>query len=278
VPSTVYNPPDAPTTVYAVPSGYALLAPFEDDMETDQGWTVGDTGDTATTGIWTRNVPQATAAQPGADHTASPGTMCWVTDYRAGSSMGDYDVDSGKTTLKTPIFDLSAYSTVTVGYWRWYSNDQGNAPNADTFRVDISNDGGSTWVNAETVGPSGPGTGGGWYYHEFSVGDFVTLTGQVRLRFVAEDAGAGSIVEAAVDDFRLQTVDCTPPFAVGDLNCDGHVDFGDINPFVLTLTNPASYRSAFPACDIMLADINGDGAVDFGDINPFVAVLSGGGL
>jgi hypothetical protein len=63
----------------------------------------------------------------------------------------------------------------------------------------------------------------------------------------------------------------------GDLNCDGAVDFGDINPFVLALTDLAGYASAFPNCDIMLADINGDGSVGFGDINPFVALLSAGG-
>ena len=30
-------------------------------------------------------------------------------------------------------------------------------------------------------------------------------------------------------------------------------------------------------CNIMNADINGDGFVDFGDINPFVGLLCGGG-
>ncbi len=67
------------------------------------------------------------------------------------------------------------------------------------------------------------------------------------------------------------------PGCPGDLNCDGTVDFGDINPFVLALTDPAGYAAAFPNCDIMLGDINGDGSVEFGDINPFVALLAGGG-
>jgi len=52
------------------------------------------------------------------------------------------------------------------------------------------------------------------------------------------------------------------------------VDFGDINPFVLALTNPAGYQAAFPQCDILNGDINGDGRVDFGDINPFVRLLT----
>ena len=272
---TVYNPTGAPASTYQTKSGYALIVPFEDDMEIDRGWTVGAPDDTATSGIWTRNIPQATPAQPGADHTPDPGVMCWVTDYRAGSSIGQYDVDDGKTTLNSPVFDLSEYAAVIISYWRWYSNDQGASPNTDTFRVDISSNGGSTWVNAETVGPSGPQTSGGWFYHEFNVTDFVPLTSQIKLRFIAEDLAPGSIVEAAVDDFRLETVDCNPPAnPVGDLNCDGVVDFGDINPFVLALANPAGYVAAYPDCNIALGDINDDGNVDFADINPFVALLT----
>jgi hypothetical protein len=65
-------------------------------------------------------------------------------------------------------------------------------------------------------------------------------------------------------------------FGPGDMNCDGEVDFGDINPFVLALVNPAAYAAAFPDCNILNGDINGDGEVDFGDINPFVVLLAGG--
>ncbi len=60
----------------------------------------------------------------------------------------------------------------------------------------------------------------------------------------------------------------------GDLNCDGSVDFGDINPFVLRLSDPAAYQVAYPNCPDANGDINGDGSVDFGDINPFVTLLA----
>ena len=63
---------------------------------------------------------------------------------------------------------------------------------------------------------------------------------------------------------------------IGDLNCDGAADFGDINPFVLALSNPAAYAAAYPGC-VGTGDINGDGSTDFADINPFVTLLSGGG-
>jgi hypothetical protein len=67
------------------------------------------------------------------------------------------------------------------------------------------------------------------------------------------------------------------PVAPGDTNCDGVVDFDDINPFVLALAGQAGYEAAFPGCNWLNADCNGDGQVNFDDINPFVACLSHGG-
>jgi hypothetical protein len=61
----------------------------------------------------------------------------------------------------------------------------------------------------------------------------------------------------------------------GDLNCDGTVNFGDINPFVLTLVDSGLWQQTYPGCPLDNGDINGDGCVGFGDINPFVALLTG---
>ena len=62
----------------------------------------------------------------------------------------------------------------------------------------------------------------------------------------------------------------------GDPNCDGVLNFNDINPFVLALSDPNGYQQQFPGCSILSADCNGDCVVNFDDINPFVALLSGG--
>ncbi len=63
----------------------------------------------------------------------------------------------------------------------------------------------------------------------------------------------------------------------GDLNCDGAVDNGDIDGFVLALLDPSSYSAAFPNCAICAGDANHDGAVDNGDIDGFVQCLLSGG-
>ncbi len=68
-----------------------------------------------------------------------------------------------------------------------------------------------------------------------------------------------------------------PAVCPGDLNCDGQIDFADINPFVLYLSNNAAWLSEFPGCNPLNGDINGDGTYgqgSLGDINPFVALFA----
>jgi len=60
----------------------------------------------------------------------------------------------------------------------------------------------------------------------------------------------------------------------GDMNCDERVDFADINPFVLALIDPDSYRTRYAGCNWYNADCNKDGLVDFRDINPFIDLLT----
>jgi hypothetical protein len=185
-----------------VGSTTVLLA---EDFESGSSWTSGAAGDDATTGVWELGDPIGTGAQPEDDFT-SGGTDCWFTQQGpGGGGLGDNDVDGGTTTLTTSAIDLSS-GDARIGYWRWYSNDAGNSPNADIFVVDVSN--GGAWVNVETVGPAGAGTSGGWFWNEFTVSSFVTPNSSVQVRFVASDFGDGSIVEAAIDEFSVFRVDC----------------------------------------------------------------------
>ncbi|MBN2446754.1 MAG: hypothetical protein JXO22_08510 [Phycisphaerae bacterium] len=271
--STVLSPADAPTTAYTTQVG-TLTIFAQHDFESDQGWIVGDPGDTATTGVWGRMAPQATDAQPGNDVSAN-GTMCYVTDGNAGSGVGSYDVDGGHTTLFSPVFDLSDTGDAVISYYRWYCNDAGSTPNTDTFYIDISNDSGASWVSVETVGPTGSETAGGWYYHEFNVADFVTPTAQIQMRFIAGDEGDGSIVEAALDEFAITALSCEYTQQLGDLNCDGAADVFDVDAFVLAVTSAPEYAIAHPDCNISLADCNEDGYVDVFDISAFVALITG---
>ncbi|MEW6249064.1 MAG: PQQ-binding-like beta-propeller repeat protein [Planctomycetota bacterium] len=65
------------------------------------------------------------------------------------------------------------------------------------------------------------------------------------------------------------------PHKRGDLDCNGLIDFNDINPFVQALSDPAAYAAAHPNCPFENRDCNADGLFDFNDIKPFVALLGG---
>ena len=125
--------------------------------------------------------------------------MCFVTGNGSpGGAAGDADVDGGKTTLLSPIFDLSRVESAIVNYWFWYTNDLGNNPAQDTWKVEVTANG-TTWVPLE----SSMASPNAWTERTFELEDFIMLSEQVRFRFVAEDLSPGSLIEAAVDDFQL---------------------------------------------------------------------------
>ena len=251
-------PDGAPTELFSAAVG-TFEVTVDDPLEVDSGWTVGAPDDDATTGVWTRMDPEGTPAQPEDDHTPG-GVNCWVTDGRAGGTIGDFDVDDGKTTLFSPLLDVSTMTDPIISYWRWYSNSAGANPNADTFVVEVSD--GGPWVNVETVGPSGSGTSGGWIYHEFHLTDFVTASATVQVRFIASDLGSPSIVEAAIDDFRVEQFVCDDGGCPADLDGDGVVGLEDLTILL------ANYGAAGGDPD---GDIDGDGDVDLEDLTLFLA-------
>jgi hypothetical protein len=97
-------------------------------------------------------------------------------------------------------------------------------------------------------------------------------------------SGMGIIVWAderdGTDNLYAQNVNADGSLGVttvpGDLNCDGSVDFGDINPFVMFLSDFDLWQTTYAGCPAANGDINGDGTFpSFADINPFVMLLTG---
>lgn len=226
---TIREPDTAPTGSLGAVVATTLTSAFDDSMETNTGWFVGATDDDATAGIWVRANPVGTGAQPEDDNPAGTGTLCWITgNGTPGGGIGAADLDGGTTTLTSPLMDATALTgTPFVSYYRWYSNDQGADPNSDSMPVEISNDNGANWTQLELVTENA----GAWVHRSFRVADFVSPTDQIRIRFRARDLSPGSIVEAGVDDVRLEFVVCAPPPAScpGNANGDGLVDFQDIS-------------------------------------------------
>ena len=153
-------------------------------------------------------------------------------------------MDTGDTILTSPVFDASDadIQDAVVSYFRWYTNNGGD----DQFVVEVSNNAGATWVTLEQFG-NGPNSMGGWLLQSFALSDFVGLTDQMQVRFIVSDFGPANVVEAGVDAFSVQLVNCMEVL-LGDINRDGNLDLLDISGFV-ELLNTNQFQPE--------ADING---------------------
>ena len=240
-----------------------------EEFELPSSWVVGSADDDATAGIWERAIPNPTyddngeIIQPDFDHTEN-GQFCFITGNSVSqndSEFGFDDVDGGKTTLISPQFDMSDYSTAAISYWRWYSNSAagGANPGNDVWRVDGSNDGGNSWVNLELTSQDS----NEWTKHQFILNDeTISLTNQMKFRFIAEDVfnegdngSGGSIIEAALDDFQILVFNDN---LAGDVNYDGDLNVQDVVIMINMILGNIETD--------MIADINNDGGINIQDV------------
>jgi subtilisin family serine protease len=227
-------PAGAPAELYTliiteVMYGYAVEDPEDPD------WQLGVPSDLAEFGLWVRGDPIGVYypsgdawTTPEDDHTPDPGVQCFVT----GNSTTDYsadDVDGGCTTLVSPVFDLSGVDVAFVRYWRYYY--EGGFSIDDEFAVDVSSDGGGTWIPLERV----PDVQNSWQEVALDLSDFILLTDQVVFRFLACDLNDGGLVEACIDDFALE-------FAIQPTVDVPDTDAPDRPAFSLTQNHPNPFN------------------------------------
>jgi len=190
----VTDPNNAPSSSFSTISAFGITVFFEDNFETNMGWTVQN--ENLSDGAWERAVPAqgGSRGDPPSDFDGSG--RCFVTDN---GSQGD--VDGGPTRLISPTIDMSGGDGL-VRYARWYRWFNGS--NVDRFTVEISNDDGSNWTIVENLLDQGEQ----WRIHEFRVSDYVTPTSTMKLRFNAVDNPNDSVVEAGIDAVQIFSIDC----------------------------------------------------------------------
>ena len=122
--------------------------------------------------------------------------------------------------------------------------------------IEITDDG-VNWTELEVVGPVAQSSGG-WYLVSLRVSDFVENTDTVQVRFQACDLNDGSVVEAAIDLFVVEAIQCDSDGLIGDFNGDCIVDGED---FGFLLTQWGEVDSP--------ANLDGEGGVDGSDVGLF---------
>ena len=179
--------------------------PLFDDLEINRGWTRSPDGlDTATGGTWAVGDPEPTALvgpiQPG---TASSGAKALVTGAAAGVTAADNDVDGGTTTIRSRAItlpaDAAAYGPLSVRYA--FAHDAG-ATADDALRVYVETEDGVRTQVFEVLGTPETELAGTW---TTTTADLAAWAGQaIRIVVAATDGGAENVVEAAVDDLRIE--------------------------------------------------------------------------
>jgi hypothetical protein len=204
--NTLYtDPPSAPAGSFSAVSSVGTNVVYENNFEgVVTGWTVQNTALSA--GAWEVAVPNGTTnlgqfAAPPEDAEPAPAVRCYVTQNGApGGSAGAADVDGGPTDLISPPLNFAGTDGF-VSYRRWFYCSTAE----DVLEVAISGDG-VNWVVMETVSPPNQNQ---WTQRQFRVGDFITPTANVRVRFRTSDNPNNSITEAAIDVFRAEAFACT---------------------------------------------------------------------
>ncbi len=252
------NPPGAPTAFFSTDISQSASA-FSDNFETDMGWTVTNSP-ALTDGAWNRDLPLGGGDRGDPASDADGSGRCFLTD----SADGNSDVDGGSTTLTSPTMDGSI-AGATLRYDRWYSNNGGADPENDIFTVQISNNNGANWTTLEIVGPGGAEVGGGWFHKEWLISSVITPSAQMKIRFVADDAGDGSLIEAGVDAVGIDYVFCDEfsPDCPVDWDHNGVVNSADVGEFINTWFEDQANGTLF-------ADFDGNGISNSTDVGEFI--------
>ncbi|MCB0756664.1 MAG: M36 family metallopeptidase, partial [Flavobacteriales bacterium] len=241
----------APNVPNYILVGYEQNRIEDFDTFQDGGWQEGLPSDNASTGLWTIDIPTGSFSDDGVmvqtdeDHTpGSSNIACAFTgNANPNDGIGTNDVDEGHTTLVTPVLDLSALENPAISYWRYYTNSPptGANPGNDWWQVLITDDE-QDWVFVENTQVSDAS----WRRVAIRVADYVDVTDNVRLMFIASDSihpgsglefDGGSLVEGAMDDLQVWELKGSNPEGIDD------TEIADLN--IYPNPNAGTFRVAF---------------------------------
>ena len=146
---------------------------------------------------------------------------------------------------------------------------------------------GSETVFVDPVDPVGNPLSIQWYLDGVAMLGATTATLDPTSILIPFPAGAHTLTvkvwdatplvrnESARNTWMTQTLSwqMNVPHHPGDLNCDGWVNYFDVEALVLALLDPAQFEADYSGCPLTQADVDGNGAANGRDIKAIIPLI-----
>ncbi len=228
-------------------------------LDTDPGW--------ACQGQWAFGTPTG-----GGSHGADPSSGHTGVNVYGYNLTGDYPSNLTRQYLTTTAIDCRHATGIELRFWRWLG-----VQNLDHACIEVSADG-SNWVNVwEYSGVSLVATA--WTQMRYDISAVADGQATVYIRWGMGPTDASITYPGwNIDDIELYGV-ASPAVCVGDGNCDGVINWRDIDFLVAGQNdNESAWAALFaapgPDCPFANLDASGDASVNWRDIDPFIALMN----
>ncbi len=175
------------------------------DFEIPSSWQLNPFGtDDATTGQWGPVMPEETSYDGTIYQLGTPqsGQFAMVTGGLAGSGVGSYDIDDGKTSVRSQKITLPEYETLTLSlyyYFAYYSNSSSE----DYLRITLIDTAThNTLYEVLNIVGAAAIQGAVWTNQTVDISSCAGKT--VYILVEAADYGGGSLLEAGIDDVLIE--------------------------------------------------------------------------
>ncbi len=253
-----YPEPDEPRIAITVTDEVVV---FEDDFETDKGWTLSG-------GLWERGIPLGLGGEELQYPAPDPTEGCNGVSVMGYNLSGDYENSLPETYVTSPVFDCSEMQNIHLRFCRWLAVE---APAYDHARVQVSNNGTAwttLWENPATIAE--------FYWNEidYDISAIANNQPNVYLRWTMGPTDGGLVYAGwNIDDVQVVSLACET-YICGDIDGNGE------NPNISDLTYLVDYLfggGPVPP-EINACDMNGDGnGPDITDLTYMVDYLFNGG-
>jgi len=248
-----------PTSPFIVNAVTEEVIIFNDDFESELGWTiVGDQ--------WERGIPLGLGGQEQQYPVPDPTTGCNGNNIMGYNLSGDYENSLPQTYIISPVIDCSKSENTTFRFCRWLGVEQ---PDYDLAQVLISNDASTwhlLWENPAVIADLE------WQSIEYDISTYADKEATVYLAWTMGPTDGGLVYCGwNIDDVRVVSKECVS-WKCGDVDLNEDINVADLVFLVDYIFKcgpaPTIYESG---------NVDGIGQINVADLTYFVNFLFKGG-